>query len=307
MPRDYFRLLDAAGGTRHFHAYFRDAYEPAARDEERERSEASASERWETYLAGRLNVDVQMLEQVPAPGSPNDVWREHLQRELRRFRDGEDRLAGADGPAATRRREQQLMRIGSAAWGAGLALLMIGREDAARSWLERSALCYRRSLADAEPGSWGRSIGALKARLIARDFVGACREAELTLDLTDGEESPIARYAACLACLTLGEYRTATALAAELAQIPAFPPATAETCRALAAFDGVAYQRSVREVLRTFEDRHSFLEDVPVADTVLAFHVLAEHRDLSCPLESPRLPSLWTSRARDSTGVGGDV
>ena len=31
------------------------------------------AEHWETYLAGRLDVDIQMLEQAPVPESPDNV------------------------------------------------------------------------------------------------------------------------------------------------------------------------------------------------------------------------------------------
>jgi hypothetical protein len=44
-------------------------------------------------------------------------------------------------------------------------------------------------------------------------------------------------------------------------------------------------------VLRTFEERLRFLEDIPVADTVLALQVLAEQRGLMYPLSSTHLPS----------------
>jgi hypothetical protein len=47
----------------------------------------------------------------------NVDWRGHFAREVRRYRDGRRRLADD-----RRRRERQLMRAGSAAWGAGLAL-----------------------------------------------------------------------------------------------------------------------------------------------------------------------------------------
>ena len=186
------------------------------------------------------------------------------------------------------------MRIGSAAWGAGLALLMLEREREGRSWLDRSALCYRRCLAEAEPGAWGRSIGALKARLIAGDLSGAAREAQWTLDLDpEAADSPIAKYAGCLAFLTLGEDRFAAVLAARIASDPTFPPATAAACEALAAGHASAYKDSVQIVLRTFEERVRFLEDIPVADTVLALQVLAESRGLTQTLESTHLPAAF--------------
>jgi hypothetical protein len=43
-------------------------------------------------------------------------------------------------------------------------------------------------------------------------------------------------------------------------------------------------------VLETFETRKAYLEDVPVADTVLVLQALAGRRDLGAELESPLLP-----------------
>jgi hypothetical protein len=44
-------------------------------------------------------------------------------------------------------------------------------------------------------------------------------------------------------------------------------------------------------VLRSFETRTEFLEDVPLADTVLVLQALAEPRGLAAKLPaSPRLP-----------------
>jgi hypothetical protein len=299
VPRDYFRLVDAAGGVHQLKRFFQAHYEPALEAKRGALEVGSPEAGWQQYLQGRLKIDPSLLEDRLAVEPEKGTWPWHLWRELRRFRDGERRLAGADGPDAARRREQQLMRIGSAAWGAGLALLMLGRVREARSWLDRSALCYRRCLADAEPGAWGRSIGAIKARLIAGDLSGATREADWTLDLgPEHAESPIAKYAACLAFLALGDDRSAAATATSIACDTTFPQATANACAALADGDIDAYTRNVKVVLRTFEERARFLEDIPVADTVLALQALAEQRGIEPqPLESTHLPAFGTGAA----------
>ncbi len=60
---------------------------------------------------------------------------------------------------------------------------------------------------------------------------------------------------------------------------------------ALAAVDADAYAAGVRDVLTSFETRTDFLEDVPVADTVLVFQILAAARGIAAELPaSPRLP-----------------
>ncbi len=60
---------------------------------------------------------------------------------------------------------------------------------------------------------------------------------------------------------------------------------------ALAARDHEAYADAVGLVLRDFEEREAYLEDVPVADTVLVLEALAEERGLAARLASPLLPA----------------
>jgi hypothetical protein len=231
------------------------------------------------------------LDPDPVPDLAWEEWRGHLAREVRRFRDGRTRLLYATGPDDGHRRDQQLSRIGSAAWGAALALLMEHEDDAAHVWLHRAATCYRRSLADAEPGSWGRCIGPLKALLLASDIRGAERDARLTLGLLPDEPpSTTARYAGTLALLVLGRDTEAAALAQPLHADAGFPPATARALTALATCDRAAYADAVAHVLGTFETRDRFLEDVPVADTVMTLQTLARARRLAVELRSPRLP-----------------
>lgn len=300
VARDYFHVLDAAGGARHIRAYLRGVRPPeGANAIPAEDAESPTCDPWALFDEGRFEIAAGPREKAShCTSSDDDLWEGHIRRELGRFRDGAGRLAGADGPESARRREQQLMRIASAAWGAGLALLMIGDDRTARSWLLLSAVCYRRSLADAEPGSWGRSIGALKARLIAGDLVGALQEAEWTLDLrAEGETSVIGNYADCLASLLLGEDGRASDRAVHLVESPEFPPATGEACRALAALDSGAYTRAIKDVLQTFEERSRFLEDIPVADTVITLQVLAEQRGVAVSLDSSHLPSRNRTRA----------
>jgi hypothetical protein len=217
------------------------------------------------------------IDPDPAPRLESEEWQRHLAREVRRYRDGRTRLLDAVGPEHGRRRDQQLTRIGSAAWGAALALSMEVRNDEARVWFHRAATCYRRSLADAEPGSWGRCIGPLKALLLAGDVRGAERDARLTLDLG-------------AALLVLARDDEAASLAEPLNAADGFPPATARALTALACGDHAEYVEAVAAVLETFETRERFLEDVPVADTVMTLQTLARPRGLEIDLRSPRLP-----------------
>jgi hypothetical protein len=258
--------------------------------------------------AGREMVPacyMDAIEDDPVPTLPDGEWRHHCERELRRFLDGRTRLLTAVGPERGRRREQQLMRIASAAWGIGLPLLMQGERAVARIWLRRAATLYRRSLADAEPGSWGRSIGAIKSRLLADDRRGAECEAAWTLQLGALDASTIGRYAGCLALLTLGRDEEARSVARDLGGRDHFPEATAACLMALAEGDSTGYASAVRAVLKTFETRSRFLEDIPVADTVLVLQELAAPRRLAIEVRSDRLPAdAYTKDALETLELG---
>lgn len=215
-------------------------------------------------------------------------WEEHAEREEERYAEGLARL-----PVDPDGRQKQLVRVAMAATGAGLARLMQGRRAEAAGWLCRSAERFRASHADAPPGSWGRLIGAVKARLLAGDWDGAAEDAVWALDQRPGEsESPIGRYAAVLALLVLGRDEEVLTLAAGLSAEPesAFPDAVAGSLAALAAADAGAYRDAVRRVLLSFEERGAYLEDIPVADTVIVLEALAARRGLAAGLTSPLLP-----------------
>jgi len=231
------------------------------------------------------------IDPDPAPRLESEEWQRHLAREVRRYRDGRTRLLDAVGPEHGRRRDQQLTRIGSAAWGAALSLSMELRNEYACVWFHRATTCYRRSLADTERGSWGRCIGPLKALLLAGDVRGAERDARLTLELGAADAPPTtALYAGVLALLVLVRDDEAASLAEPLTTADGFPPATARALTAFACGDHAECVESVAVVLETFETRTRFLEDVPVADTVMTLQTLARARGLEVDLRSPRLP-----------------
>lgn len=212
------------------------------------------------------------------------LWERHLEREIRRYRDGRARM-----PSDPRKRERQLFRIGSAAWGAGLSALMLGDARHSRSWLVRAARDYRASAGLASPGAWGRFVGVLKSRVIAGDE-GAADDARWTLAADAATaESPTGRYAACLAWLVLGEDADAARLARSLAGVR-FPRPVAAALGALAAGASDDFNCAVGEVLHSFETRKRFLEDIRVADTVIALQALADERNMALRLSSPLLP-----------------
>ena len=215
-------------------------------------------------------------------------WAEHARREDERYRDGEARLPDAEDQDA---RQRQLTRMGNAAGGAGLARLMAGNTKDARDWFARAAERYRESYELAPPGSWGRPIAILKARILAGDWDGAEADARWTLEEGAAEEqSSIGRYAATLALLVLGRDQEARVLADGLRTHDDFPAPVGDALAFIAARDPIAYVEAIEAVLESFETREDYLEDIPAADTVLVLQALAARRELDAVLSSPLLP-----------------
>jgi hypothetical protein len=214
-------------------------------------------------------------------------WRGHLEREERRYGEGETRL-----PDGGDERQRALTRLGNAAYGAALAALMLGDEADARRWLDLAARRWRESFADAPPGSWGRPIGAVKARVLAADWEGAQDDARWALEAGAAKaDSPIGGYAAALALLVLGDDDAARRHADEIRIREDFPAPVGDALAMIAAgTDAIGYVEAVEAVLESFETREEYLEDIPVADTVLVLQALAGRRDLVAELDSPLLP-----------------
>jgi hypothetical protein len=199
-----------------------------------------------------------------------------------------------DGVAAREERRSQeaqgeVLRA-NAAYGAGLAHLMRGDEASARTWLDKAVERYRESWKDAPPDSWGRPIAAMKARLLAGE--PAEDEARWALDAgADESESPIGRYAAALAHLVLGDDDVARVHADAIRTRDDFPRPVGDALAMIAAgTDAIGYIEAIEEVLESFETRDEYLEDVPVADTVLVLQALAKRRGLDADLQSDLLP-----------------
>jgi hypothetical protein len=208
----------------------------------------------------------------------NMTWEERFEREQARYDDGIARLAPG-----------QLLRLGNAAYGAGLCLLMLGRDVDAGDWLERAADRWRESWDQAGPESWGRPVGALKARLLARHpekAVDAARWVQALAWTTSS--SPIARYAGVLALLVCDRDADA-ALASAALRHSEFPTATADALAAIAGRERADYEAAVDAVLVSFETRDAFLGDIPVADSVLVLQELARARGMAAELRASAL------------------
>ena len=214
---------------------------------------------------------------------------QHARREEERYRDGERRLPTTSDSDA---RQRQLTRMGNAAAGTALAELMDGNRHSAQEWFARAAERYRESYADAPPSSWGRPIGILKASLLAGDWENAAVDAHWTLEQdAAAAASPIGRYAACLAFLILGRDDEARPIADGLRTNADFPAQVGDALATIAAQDPLGYTEAIEAVLESFERRDGYLEDLPVADTVMVLQALAERRDMAAGLTSPLLPA----------------
>jgi hypothetical protein len=181
--------------------------------------------------------------------------------------------------------------MGNAAAGAAMAELMGGNTDLAREWFGKAVERYRESYEHAPPNSWGRPIGILKADILAGDWDGAEADARWTLEEGAAEaDSPIGRYAASLALLVLGRDEEARPLADGLRTHADFPAPVGDALAFIAAEDPVGYVEAIESVLQSFETRDEYLEDLPVADTVIVLQALAARRDMAAELSSPLLP-----------------
>jgi hypothetical protein len=131
----------------------------------------------------------------------------------------------------------------------------------------------------------------MKSRLIAGDVDGARKDAHWALDAgAASSESSIGCYAAALADLVLEDDSAARALVPTLRGAESIPPAVVDSLAALGERGASAYDSSIRALVADFESREEFLEDIAVADTVLAFQALAAERGLAVALSSPLLP-----------------
>jgi hypothetical protein len=206
------------------------------------------------------------------------TWGERAEAAVARYRAGETHEAD----------QRQLTQLGNAAWAAGLAFLMDGRRGESQEWLRGAAMRYRESWEGAPHDSWGRPIAAMKSLLIAGDDASEAARWAIEAGAADAE-SPIGVYAGALALLVLGEDTAAGAAAGTLRDREDFPSAVADALAALAVADREGYAAAVAAVLDSFEDRTDFLEDMPVADTVLVLQALASRRGVAVELRASAL------------------
>ena len=74
------------------------------------------------------------------------------------------------------------------------------------------------------------------------------------------------------------------------ARATTFPPPSADALAFIAAEDRLGYSEAVEAVLESFETREDYLEDLPVADTVVVLQSARGRRNMAAELSSPLLP-----------------
>ena len=116
-------------------------------------------------------------------------------------------------------------------------------------------------------------------------------DAEWALDVDSRNAESPSRYAASLALLVLDKDDEALVQAASIQGRDDFPADVADALAALALRDADLYADAVASVLRSFETREEYLEDIPVADTVIVLQALAERRAMAVELTSSLLPA----------------
>jgi hypothetical protein len=134
----------------------------------------------------------------------------------------------------------------------------------------------------------------IRCRLMAGDDAGARRDAEAAIaaGVLDAP-GPIGGYCASLALLALARDDEAVPVASRIATEGLEPVAVADALAALGQADPAAFVDARLDVLRSFDERSAFLEDVAVADTVLVLDALARARGIEpARLDSPLLPAL---------------
>ena len=113
-----------------------------------------------------------------------------------------------------------------------------------------------------------------------------------------------------MSLLVLERDREARVLADDLRTHDGFPTDVADALAMISAQDVAGYALAVESVLESFETREDYLEDVPVADTVIVLQTLAVQRNMAADLESPLLqpahPSDQAEQGRLADTVGAD-
>ncbi len=154
--------------------------------------------------------------------------------------------------------------------------LLEGRPDQAAPYMRAAAAAYMASYPLAQPRSWGRLIGAVKAAVLAgdgRDEAGRARS-----ELGDVCDTPPSCYLGALCAVVLGDHQAALALAPGMRDGgPAFARA-ADGIEAIARDDPRALDQAINAIEADFAARDAHLTGIPIADTALMLRRIATRR-----------------------------
>ena len=154
----------------------------------------------------------------------------------------------------------------------GQRLLLEGRGDRARPYLAAASEAYLASYPLAQPRSWGRLIGAVKAGVLAGEGAPQARQARD--ELAGAADTPASCYPGALCAVILGDREAALALAPGMrAGGDAFARA-ADGIEAIARGDAPALDAAIQAIEADFAAREAHLTGVPIADTALMLQTI---------------------------------
>lgn len=154
----------------------------------------------------------------------------------------------------------------------GQRLLLEGRGDRARPYLAAASEAYLASYPLAQPRSWGRLIGAVKAGVLAGEGAPQARRARD--ELAGVADTPASCYLGALCAVILGDRKAALALAPGMrAGGDAFARA-ADGIEAIARGDAPALDAAIQAIEADFAAREAHLTGVPIADTALMLQMI---------------------------------
>ena len=154
----------------------------------------------------------------------------------------------------------------------GQRLLLAGRGDRARPYLAAASEAYLASYPLAQPRSWGRLIGAVKAGVLAGEGAPQARRARG--ELAGVADTPVSCYLGALCAVILGDREAALVLAPGMrAGGDAFARA-ADGIEAIARGDAPALDAAIQAIEADFAAREAHLTGVPIADTALMLQTI---------------------------------
>lgn len=158
----------------------------------------------------------------------------------------------------------------------GQRRLLDGDEEAARPYMRAAAAAYLASFPLAQPRSWGRLIGAVKAAVLAgggEDEARLAREA-----LGDIADSPPSCYLGALAAIVLGDDHEALARTPGMREGGEAFGRAADGIAAIAQGDRPSLDAALSAIEEDFAARDEHLTGVPIADTALMLRAIAARR-----------------------------